>query len=236
VTKEFQLNNLIGVGVYTPAEAGRLLHIRPAKISRWLRGHRIKNQNYPSLWTPEVNLGDDHVFLGFRDLMEVRVADAFIRAGVSAQRVRAAIILARDVIGQERPLSTNRFRTDGREIFVSVIETGEDGEERERLLNLFKRQYEFKGIIEPILKTVDFGDDGNPLLWWPSGRRMNVVVDPSRAFGQPIEAASSVPTVVLAAAARQEGVSGAARAYAVPEAAIRRAIEFEASLEHGLAA
>ncbi|RUX23046.1 hypothetical protein EOA13_34840 [Mesorhizobium sp. M7A.F.Ca.US.011.01.1.1] len=231
-----ELDSLIGVGVYTPAEAGRLLHIRPAKIARWLRGHNIKDQKYASLWSPEVDLGDERVFLGFRDLMEVRVADAFIRAGVSAMRVRAAIHLARDIIGQDRPLSTNRFRTDGREIFVTVIETGEDGEERERLLNLFRRQYEFKGIIEPILKTVDFGDDGNPLLWWPGGRRLNVVVDPSRSFGQPIDAASSVPTAILAAAARQEGIIGAARAYLVPEASVRRSIEFETSMGHGIAA
>lgn len=230
------MGDLIGVGLYTPAEAGRLLGVPASKISRWLRGHAVGNKHYPPLWQSQVDLGDGRVFLGFRDLMEVRVADAFIRQGVSAIRVRAAIELAREATGGDHPLSTDKFRTDGREIFLRIVETGADGEEREHLLNLFRRQYEFKGIIDPILKTVDFGDDGNPLVWWPAGRRSNVVVDPARAFGQPIDAISSVPTVVLAAAAQLEGIEGAASAFDVSEGSIRRAVEFEATLGLRMAA
>ncbi|TCR91564.1 hypothetical protein [Rhizobium sp. BK376] len=230
-------DELIGMGVYTPAEAGRLLRIPTVKISRWLRGHRIQNRFYPPLWTPQISLDDDSVFLGFHDLMEVRVADAFIRAGVSAIRVRSAILVARDVIGRERPLSTNKFRTDGREIFLHIVEEDEGGEQREQLLNLFRRQFEFNGILDPILKTVEFGDDGSPAIWWPGGRRLNIVVDPTRSFGQPIDASSSVPTAVLAAAVEQNGsIRAAARAYDVSEAAIKHAIEFETMMEQRLAA
>lgn len=230
-------DNLIGVGLYTPAEAGRLLRIPPSKLSRWLRGHNIKDKFYDALWAPQVILSNDQVFLGFRDLMEARVADAFIKRGVSAIRVRAAIQVAREVLGEARPLSTNRFRTDGREIFLHVVEEDEQGEKREQLLNLFRRQFAFKGILDPILSTVDFGDDGNPVVWWPGGRRLNVVVDPERAFGQPIDAASSVPTSILAAAAANEGsVSAAAKAFEVPESSVRRAIEFEETMGRKLAA
>ena len=213
-----------------------MLHISAPKIVRWLRGHSIDGQAYAALWQSEVNLGDDRIFLGFRDLMEVRVVDAFIKAGLSAVRVRSAISLAREVIGQDHPLSTNRFRTDGREIFLQVIETDETGQQRERLLNLFRRQYEFKGIVDPILKTVDFGQDGNPLQWWPCGRQGQIVVDPNRSFGQPIDSASSVPTAVLAAAAHQEGIKQAARAYEVSEGSVLRSVEFENSVVRRIAA
>ena len=230
------MGDLIGVGLYTPAEAGKLLRIPTPKITRWLRGHAANGKDYPALWESEVDLGDDRLFLGFRDLMEIRVADAFISAGVPAVRIRSAIQIAREAIGEDHPLSTDRFRTDGREIFLRIVETGPDGQEREQLLNLFRRQYEFKGIIDPILKTVDFAENGNPLLWWPAGRRLNIVVDPARSFGQPIDAASSVPTVVLAAAAKQEGITGAALGYDVSEISVRRAIEFEASFGERIAA
>lgn len=230
-------DRLIGVGLYTPAEAGKLLRIPSAKISRWLRGHYIRGKYYPPLWTPEISLGDDRVFLGFRDLMEVRVADAFIQVGVSAIRVRTAIEAAIDVIGRDRPLSTNRFRTDGREIFLHIVEEDSDGEKREFLLNLFRKQFEFNTILDPILKSVDFGSDGNPLAWWPAGRQLNVVIDPARSFGQPIDASSSVPTAVLAAAAKHDGgIRNAALAYDVSETAIRHAIEFETMMEQRLAA
>lgn len=169
--------------------------------------------------------------------MEARVANAFIKAGVSSIRVRAAIQVAKEVIGEPRPLSTNRFRTDGREIFLHIVEEDEDGVKREQLLNLFRRQYVFNGILDPVLSTVDFGDDGNPLIWWPGGRRLNVVVDPRRAFGQPIDAASSVPTSVLVAAAAQEGsVRAAAKAFDIPESSIRHALDFEETMGRRLAA
>lgn len=230
-------DDLIGVGLYTPAEAGRLLRVPAAKIARWLRGHRIQDKYYPALWRSEVSLGDDRIFLGFRDLMEARVADVFIRAGVSSIRVRIAIEVAREAIGQDHPLSTNRFRTDGREIFLHIIQQDNDGEKREQLLNLFRRQFEFNGILDPILKTVDFGDDGSPLVWWPRGRKLNVIVDPTRSFGQPIDASSSIPTAVLAGAAKQAGgVRGAARDYDVSETSVRHALEFETLMEQRLVA
>ncbi len=230
------MDKLIGVGLYTPAEAGRLLHVPAAKIARWLRGHQIKGHNFGPLWAAQVSLDDGRSYLGFRDLMEVRIADKFISLGVSSQRVRAAIVLAREIIGDERPLSTDGFRTDGRNIFLRVIENDERGEERERLLNLFSRQYEFRQIVEPLLKSVDFDERGAPLQWWPSGRRANVLVDPARSFGQPIDSVTGVPTAILAAAAKQEGIEDAARAYDVPHASVKRAIEFEATMEPRVAA
>lgn len=236
VSEMCAMGDLIGVGLYTPAEAGRLLRVQPAKISRWLRGHDVKGKQYTALWAPEVDLGDGKVFLGFRDLMEARVADAFIRHGVSAHRVRAAIEEARHLMQQDHPLSTNRFRTDGREIFLHIIETDSDGVERERLLNIFRKQYEFKGILDPILKSVDFGSDGNPAAWWPAGRRLHVVVDPDRAFGAPIDSLSSIPTAVLANVARKFGIKATAQLYEASEVSVRHALEFEASMDHQLAA
>ncbi len=218
---------LIGIGLYTPAEAQRLLGVPSSKISRWLRGHRIRERDYPPLWTPQVDTDDGRLCLGFRDLMEVRVAAEFIRSGISPQRVRAAIILAREIIGQDRPLSTKRFRTDGRNIFLQVLETDEKGEERDGLIDLFRRQYAFREIMAPLLKPIDFDDQGAPALWWPRGRQVGIVVDPQRAFGQPIDNDSCVPTAVLAAAARVEGASTAARLYGARPSAVEAAVAFE---------
>lgn len=230
------MQELVGLGLYTPAEAARLLHVSSAKIGRWMRGHIANDTHYEALWAPQVDLGDERIYLGFLDLMEVRVVDAFIRHGVPPVRIRSAIRLANEVVAKSHPFSTNRFLTAGREIFLQVIETDEDGIERERLLNLFKRQYEFKGILDPILRAVDFGEDGYPSRWWPAGRRANIVVDPERSFGAPIDAETSVPTKVLAAAGQGMGIAGAAKAYAVSETSIRRSLDFENAMEHRLAA
>ncbi len=215
---------LVGIGLYTLAEAGRLVQVRPARIARWLRGHDANGKHYDALWHPQVDLGEDGIFLGFRDLQEVRVADAFIAKGLSPQRVGQAIKLARDLVDDERPLSTKRFRTDGRSVFLQVVE--EDGQGK--LIDLFKRQYAFREIIEQSLTNLEYDDAGSPLLWWPLGKAGSVVVDPARSFGQPIEAETSLPTVILTAAAKAEGSEqAAARAWGVPLRAVRRAMEFE---------
>jgi uncharacterized protein (DUF433 family) len=227
------VSNLIGIGLYTPAEASQLLGIPAAKIVRWLRGHRVGERPYDPLWRPQVDIGDGHIYLGFRDLMEVRVADAFITRGLSPQKVRRAIDIARSMLGDDRPLSTARFRTDGRSVFVQLKKEGGSDE----MVDLFLRQHVFREIIEPSLKNIDFTDDGIPSRWWPRGKQARIVVDPRRAFGQPIEADTNVPATALAAAANAEGsIEAAAQIWSVPVSAVRHSIEFQKGLERRLAA
>ena len=224
--------SLIGIGLYTPSEAARLLAVPAAKISRWLRGHDIGDQHYDQLWEPQVDLGDGHVYLGFRDLMEVRVASAFIERGLSAQKVRRAIELAREMAGEERPLSTAKFRTDGRSVFLQL--TKEDGSDA--MVDLFRQQHVFREIIEPSLKNIDFVD-GIPARWWPNGKQARIVVDPRRSFGQPVELESNIPTAVLGGAAEAEGsAEAAARVWQVSAASVRRAVEFHKAQTQRLAA
>lgn len=196
----------------------------------------MKGRFYEPLWRSQIDLQDDKVYLGFRDLMEVRVANALMGVGVSAIRVRAAIEMAREVYGVERPLSTEGFRHNGRDIFMKVIDRDANGAEREQLLNTFRRQYEFTAVVEPSLKHIEFDKAGTPRLWWPKGKGIQIVIDPARAFGQPIDASSSVPTSVLAAAGRYQGVEMAAKAYDVTAAAIRRSMKFEDEIAVRLAA
>lgn len=221
---------LLGIGLYTPTEAERLTGVPASKISRWLKGHSANGQFYEPLWKPQVNVEGGKVCLSFHDLMEVRVVAAFMGFGISAQRIRAAITMAREIYGFDHPLSTNRFRTDGKDIFIRVIEGEEGDANSEKLLDTLRRQYAFAEVILPSLKGVEFDDAGRPHLWWPRGRRGQIVIDPDRSFGQPIEAVSGVPTLTLAQAAQVEGVDRAARLFDVPRASVKRAVEFEADL------
>lgn len=219
--------SLIGIGLYTPADAARLTGVNAGKIVRWLRGHHANRTTYPPLWQPQIDLADGKVYLGFRDLMEVRIADAFIRTGLSAQKVRRAIDIAREILGFDRPLSTSHFRTDGRSVFLRMAEDDTD-----RLIDLFRKQYEFREVVEPSFKHVDFADDGTPRRWWPLGRQGHVVVDPERAFGQPVESTTSIPVAALVMAVASEGsAQAAAAAWGVPVSAVRSALEFSSRVE-----
>lgn len=214
---------LVGIGLYTPAEASRLIHVASGKIVRWLKGHEANGKWYERLWKPQVDLGDGKVYLGFRDLMEMRTAAAFMEAGVSAVAIRRAITAARELLDDDHPLSTTQFRTDGRTIFLEIAGANDDA----KLLDLFRNQFAFKRIIELSLKGVEF-EGIAPSRWWPMSRDARILVDPERSFGQPIEADTGVPTAILASAARAEGsIDKAAMRWNVPAQAIRRAIRFE---------
>lgn len=220
-------NDLIGIGLYTPADAQRLIAVPSSKIIRWLRGHNAHGKHYDPLWLPQVNLDDGAVYLGFRDLMELRTAHQFISAGVSPQMVRKAIREAKRFVEDERPLSTTQFKTDGLTVFLEIA-----GEENDtRLLDLFKKQYAFKKIIERSLKDVEF-EGISPSKWWVGTKRKGIVIDPERSFGQPIDDETGVPTSVLASAAGAEGsIEAAARRWCVPTSAVKRSVEFEHSIQ-----
>ncbi|BBK30609.1 hypothetical protein EDC65_1953 [Stella humosa] len=225
--------SLVGIGLYTPAEAARLSDVPASRLVRWLKGHRIGARFYEPLWRPQVDLGDGSTHLGFRDLLQVKMADAFIGWGLPPQRVRLVIERAREWLGDEHPLATNRFKTDGRTIFMEVVEDSGDA----RLIDLARNQWTMRDIVAPFMKQVDFGDGGVPLRWWPAGRSGGVFLDPSHSFGQPIEADSHVPAAILAAASLAEGsVEAAARAWGVKVSSVRRAVAFEQILDQPSAA
>jgi len=219
--------SLVGIGLYTPAEAERLTGIASQKLIRWLRGHSVGNRGYEPLWMPRVDIGDGKVYLGFLDLIQARVAAAFIAAGLSPQKVRMAISLGRTIAEKDYPFASARFHTDGRTVILEVLRPGED----DRLIDLFRGgQYVMKKIIELSLKGIDFEDD-LAARWWPLGKVKGIVIDPRRQFGQPVDADTGVPTTILAEAASTAGsIERAAQLFMVPTSSVKRAVAYERQL------
>jgi uncharacterized protein (DUF433 family) len=221
----------IGVGFYTAPEAARLLKIPARNINRWLGGYEhgkgeARTESAP-LWTPQLPASDKHIELSFRDLIELRFVAAFMEAGLGLKTVRRCIAYARECVEDERPFSTSKFQTDGRTIFLQSAEGGDE----ETLLDLKKRQYVIKKAIERTFKDLDIEDDA-VTRWRPFHNKASIVIEPGRAFGQPIASQSGIPTVALAEAARAEGsVERVSVLYEVPSAVVRDAIAYEQFLQ-----
>lgn len=228
----------LGRGAYSAAEGLRLLNfsrpgISPARhvsrntVARWLRGYEHGEAGYSEpLWNADFTNDDDQIELSFRDLIELRFVKAFRDLGVGLKTIRDCYRRAVDEVCDDRPFSTQRFRTDGKTIFLDITEKDHDG----RMIDLRRRQQVFRTIIEPSLRDLEF-DASAVARWFPLGiRQRSVVIDPKRSFGRPI-VQRGVPTEILLEAVKVEGsIDAVASLYEVSKSEIRAALEFEQQL------
>lgn len=218
-----------GIGVYTAPEAARMIGMGAPTLRRWLTG----SSNEAPLWRVQhEQIEDEHLLLGFRDLVEARIVNRLRQLGLSLQSIRTSLARARELVGDERPLSTRHFKTDGRTLFLQMM----DGVDEPLLFDLRRRQGVFHRMVAPTLADIDY-DDHAADRWWLLGGKRTVVADPTRSFGSPIVAEHGILTVRLAQAAKAEGsVEAAARLFAVRPSSVRDAVHYESSMGERLAA
>jgi uncharacterized protein (DUF433 family) len=236
-------DSVLGRGVYGAAEGLRLVNFRRRfdaaagrsisrqTIARWLRGYNysVKGVIHHSdpLWRPDYVNDDDTIELSFRDLIELRFVKTFKDHGLSLRTIRACFQRAVELVHDDRPFSTQKFRTDGRTIFLQITDDVREGE----MIDLKRRQAVFQSFISPSLHDLEFDAD-IVARWFPlgSGRR-TIVVDPARAFGRPISTEGGVPVETLRDAVEAEGSEKkVALLYEVPIAAVRDAVSFQQRL------
>lgn len=207
------------------AAAGDRRRVTRITVARWLYGYQHGATSSKPLWRPDYSPTEDEPVLevSFRDLIELRFVKTFRDLGLSLQTIRECFDRAVEVVQDQRPFSTRRFRTDGSTIFYEIT----DGVHEGKLVDLRRRQNVFHRIVEPSLHDLEFEADALA-RWFPLGRsRQSIVVDPARAFGRPIVNSGGVPIETIAQAVEVEGTpERAARLYELPVAAVRDAVEF----------
>lgn len=217
-------DNILGQGVYTPREAARLAGTNAQQVLRWTRG---SGPNEP-LWAAHFQFLDNNVTeISFLDLVEVRVVSAMRKAGVSLQAIRFAIDYAQDRLMVERPLASKEFKTDGDEILMAAIEN--DGE----FVSLSKRrpgQKVFKEIVLQSLNDLEY--DGEYAARWRPSNHQEVVLDPTRHFGDPIFDEYGVSTRIIAKEYKQfNDFNYLSAIYEIPIDTLRSGIAFETELD-----
>lgn len=215
-----------GIGAYTAHEASRMVGMSQATLRRWLLGYQHDSKQEPALWQPQYKPDDEGVLLGFRDLVEARIVNALRERRIGLTTIRKCIERARAIVGDERPFSTQHFRTDGKTIFLEITRDIAEPE----FIDLRKSQGVFKRVVEPTLQDLDFGPSGAE-RWWLLHGKKTVVADPARSFGQPILAEHGISTArVVEVVAAEGSVDQAAKVYEIKPRLIRDALAYEASL------
>ena len=216
-----------GIGVYSLPEAGRLLNVPSSTIRHWLFGYSYSHHGpmtkQAPLWHPQYGLDQDEPLLGFRDLLEARIVRGLRNSGLGLQTIRDCLKVAREIVSDDHPFSTRKFKTDGNSLYLEI---------EDRVLDLKKNQLVFRKVIAPSFVDLDYDVD-SVSRWWLNPSKRTIVLDPQRSFGQPIVADTGVSTRRIAQVVAAEGsIEAAARLFELSPSLVRDALAFERRTVH----
>jgi uncharacterized protein (DUF433 family)/DNA-binding transcriptional MerR regulator len=211
----------LGVGLYSVAEAARLLGVHPATIHRWL--------------DPAEGLvarcfeASEHT-ISFLELMELHFINLFRGEGVPLAAIRKASAATAKKFGTAYPFCIKRFDTDGKTVFATLLN---EKSNQVMVEDLRHGQLVFEQIVKPFFRKIEYDKSIEPSRYWPREKSGRIVLDPTRRFGKPIEAETGIPTRMLYEALLAGGGQDAntvADWLGISVAAVQAAAEFERSL------
>ena len=214
--------------VYYTSEAGRLLGVATATLNRWLDGHARTGKFYEPILRDEPRprpvTGPRVVTWG--EFIEAGHLAAYRSQGnVPLQRLRRYVDDWRGARGIPYPLAHKKPLVDP---YRDLLDR-----EGDQVLRHKDRQVQIPAAEEAVdafFARIDF-DDGTAARYWPDGRDIPVVLDPSRQFGSPTVADRSVRTATLYGMhAGGDSAESLADIYELDVGHVQEAIRFERRL------
>ncbi len=180
------------VPLYTFAEADRIAGVTRGTARRWLTGYAYRRPDGQLVAKPPVDRARqtaDAQGVTFLDLIELVVIGHFKDHGFRLPEIRRVVDECRRQFEDPHPLTSQRFKVGGRDVFV---------QRGTALFDVLHRrgQAAWDEILDPFLETLDYRE-GVAVRWWPLGRQKPVVVDPEFGFGLPVIEGSGVRTETI---------------------------------------
>ncbi len=220
---------MLETGLYSVSEAARLLETSQQRVRGWIAGY--PNTRGEPIIHNQVGVQGKRLVMGFLNLMEARFISYFARKGVSVNHIRAIVDEARDFAHHEHPFATNvMFKTDGKKIFGLV--TNKVGDPK--MYDFQKKNWAMYLVMaQSLQKGVEFNPSGEAAVWYPRRKLApHVVVDPKKAFGQPVLRDSGVPTAAIYDSFKADGKDAetVAHWYDLPIPLVDEAVRFEEAI------
>lgn len=183
--------------LYTVAEASRFLGVPTSTFATWAKGYVRRPPGRPVVVgeaiVTSVDAPRNYPSVPFIGLAEGMVLAAFRRGGISLQHIRKAVSILDREIGIDHALASRRVYTDGAVILFDYADAEHDLE-LAGLTEVVSRQRVFAPVVREYLQRIEYAKDGwASQLASPTTRDRVVVVDPRRAFGQPIFVHGAAP-------------------------------------------
>ena len=191
-------NDPRGIPTYSISDAARYLRIPAGTIRSWSVGRKYKTVGGVKKFEPVIEVKKIKPYLlSFTNLVEIHVLRAIRKYHkIQLDKVRSAL----DYIDQEfktpHPLATEKFRTDGVNLFIerygSLINVSNEGQLELKLelqAHLKRIKTDREGFASQLFPFTRTQENNNPEL---------VVLDPQISYGRLVVAGTGIPTEVLA--------------------------------------
>ena len=181
--------------LYTVGESARYLDVPVSTFRNWAHGYPYRRTDGREIIAPPVlttvpSSARRRPVVPFIGLAEGYVLTAIRRSGVPLQRVRPAIERLDVELGLAHALASRRLYTDGAEVLYDYATSGHDEGVAEAVRDLVvvrNGQRVFNEVVAAYLKRLEFAaDDYASMIRLPAYGVAELIVEPSRGFGQPI--------------------------------------------------
>jgi uncharacterized protein (DUF433 family) len=183
---------------YSIAEAARILRLNAATVGAWAKGTTYGKGERRGQMQPVFEIAQKSPpSLSFMNLLEAHVLGAITRThGVKLQKTRDALRFVAQHMNVSRPLLSQRFQTDGKDLFV------------EHLGHLVTASRAGQTVIEALtlrLARIEWDEEGLGRALYPftrpqiqeSAPRL-IRIDATIAFGRPVIAGTGIPAAEVA--------------------------------------
>jgi uncharacterized protein (DUF433 family) len=183
---------------YSIGDAARYLRIPSSTIRSWTVGYPYRVKDGSNFFSPLIDIPKrkTSILLSFTNLVEVHILRAIRQDHqIKLNKVREALDYIDEQFNIPHPLATEKFRTDGVDLFI---------EKYGSLINASQAtQLDFKSELYTHLERIEPDDSGLAIKIYPFTRSREennpkiVVIDPRIAFGRLVIANTGIPTSVL---------------------------------------
>ncbi|MGH1394036.1 MAG: hypothetical protein ACRAVC_08375, partial [Trichormus sp.] len=186
------------IPTYSISDAARYLRIPAGTIRSWTIGRHYPTSNGSQFFKPLITIPYlKPRLLSFTNLVELHVLRAIRQHHkIELDKVRIALDYIDEQFQSSHPLASERFRTNGVDLFI---------ERYNSLINASKRgRTELKDAFNAHLERIEPDDTGLAIKLYPFTRSQEednprlVVLDPRIAFGRLVIAGTGIATSVLA--------------------------------------
>jgi len=213
---------VLGNGIYTLTEAGRLAGVSDAAARAWFKGWP-KSKSGPVLHSDYADLSSAKELVSFLDFTDLLIV-AGLRRLTSMPSIRRAYEALKPILDSEHPFSRSElYADDAGALFRRAADDAGD----EMLIEVLRSQHAFPSILLPFLERLDYDPDTHLARSYTI--EDGIVLDARRKYGKPITYESAMPTTILARAykANEQDAEAVADWYGVTVDEVRRAVEFE---------